>query len=121
MTLRTVLFANAAFSLISALVLLAAARDLAEFTTVPRGIHIGVGIALLPWVAFVFANARRESPLERDTRLTIAGDLAWVVVAAAIILIPDSLSVGGKLALGTVSLAVLGFAVLQWRALQRAR
>jgi hypothetical protein len=118
-SLHNILFANAAFSLISAVALIVASRLSAEFLGTADWIPLVVGGALLGWAAFVFLNARREKPNRRDTWLTIAGDLAWVVGAGAIILIPDSLSAGGKWVLGIVSLAVLDFAVLQWLALRR--
>jgi hypothetical protein len=119
MSLRNVLFANATFSLISAAILIAASGSSAEFLGTVDWVPTAVGVALLGWAAFVFLNARREQPTHRDTWLTITGDLAWVVGAVVIILLPDSLSTGGKWALGIVSLAVLDFAVFQWMALRR--
>ena len=119
MSLRNILFANATFSLISGAVLIAASGPLGDFLETSRWVPIAVGLALLPWAVFAFMNGRREQPLRRDTWLTIAGDLAWVVGAAVIILLPDSLSAGGKWALGIVSVGVLDFAVFQWLALRR--
>ncbi len=119
LSLRNILFANAAFSLISAVILIAAFRSSAAFLGTADWVPIAVGVALLMWGTFVFLNAGREQPNRRDTWLTIAGDLAWGVGAVAIILMPDSLSAGGEWALGVVSLAVLDFAVFQWLTLRR--
>ena len=119
MPIRNILFANAGFSLLAGLVLMAASSPWAGWFGVSRWVLVGVGAALLPWAAFVFRNARREPPLRRDTLLTIAGDLGWVVAAAAIIVLPDTLTVEGQWALGIVSLAVFDFAVFQWLALRR--
>ena len=88
MSLRNILFANAVFSLVSAFVLIAASGPLADYLEVSGWVLIVVGAALIPWAAFVFANARREPPLQRDTWITIAGDLLWVIAAAVVILGP---------------------------------
>lgn len=119
MSLRNILFANATFSLISGVVLITASGPLGEFLGTSRWVPIVVGAVLVPWAAFAFVNGRREKPLRRDAWLTIAGDLAWVVGAAVVILWPDSLSTSGKWALGIVSAAVLDLAVFQWVALRR--
>jgi hypothetical protein len=97
-----------------------AAGPLGRFLDVASWVLVAVGVALLPWVSFVASNAQRQAPRADQTRLTIARDVAWVVGAAAIIAIPDTLSAGGKWALGAVSPAVAGFAYAQWRALRAA-
>ena len=119
MSLRNILFANGTFSLVSGVVLLAVSGPSADFLGTAGWVPVVAGVGLLGWAAFVFVNARRAQPLRRDTLITIAGDLAWVIGAAGIILLPDSLSTGGKWALGVVSVAVLDFAVLQWLKLRR--
>jgi len=118
MKLRYVLSANVVFSVVSAIVLVAASAPLAEFLGTPVWVPVVVGVALLPWAGFVLVNARREPPSRRDTWITIAGDLAWVIGAAVVIVLPDTLSSGGKWALGFVSLVVLDLAVFQWLALR---
>ena len=120
-SLRGALLANAAFSFLSAVVIVAAARPIGEFMGVDPWVLVGVGSALLGWAVFVFANGRRIEPSVRLTWLTIGGDLLWVVAAAVILVQPDLLTTGGKWVLGIVTLAVADFATFQWLGLKTRR
>ena len=93
---------------------------LGSWLGVPAGVVLAVGVVLIPWALFLSMTSRR-TPLSRlAVGGVIAGNLAWGV-AAAIVLIgfPDALSAAGKWIVAIFSLAVVDIGVAEWFGLRR--
>lgn len=120
---RKVLFANVAFSAISALAMLVGAKPLAAFLGLggPLPLLI-VGAGLIPFGLMVFMAAREEPvSAEKVTQIAIA-DALWVVGSYVLIFGPwVGLTAQGKWAVGIVAEIVALFAILEYVALRRMR
>ena len=116
--LRQVLLLDVALTGATAVLMVFGAGLLGPVLGLPTALLRYAGLALLPFVAIVFAVARRLPPSPAAVRGIVAANLAWA--AASVLLI-----VGGWVAptvLGTAfvllqAAAVAGLAGLQWRAL----
>jgi hypothetical protein len=113
--------ANAAFSSISAVLMIAAAdwvtRQLG--LTGPLPVHV-TGSGLLLFSAQLWAIVRSERIRAWEIKGIIAGDLAWVAASVVLVaLYHDVLTRLGLLLVDVVTLAVLAFAVLQILGLRR--
>ena len=78
-----------------------------------------VGFALVPYGLILRVAAASPAFDRRVALFATVGDLAWVLVALVLLVVPNTMSTGGKWALAIVSLAVLDFAILQLRELRR--
>jgi hypothetical protein len=114
-TLRFALRANAAFSIISGLVLALGATALSPLMGIePPAVLRVVGIGLLPFAAWLLYGAAREELSLADARVAVAADVLWVVGSAALIAFdPIGLSPAGRIAVGAVALCVADFAIWQ--------
>ncbi len=112
--LRTVLRANAAFSLLSGTILAAGSTALDDVLGIPTLwlATLGVGV-----VAFGLIVRRISEPdqVRRGSALLVVGaDIAWVIGTAAVLLgFPELLSIAGRWTFGIIGLFVLDFALLQ--------
>lgn len=117
--LDTVLRANAAVSGASALVVLLFSEGIASWLDVPRVVLVASGLGLAVFAGFVGWVAVRNPLPPRPVGLIALADFGWVMGAAAILLIPGALPVGGKVGLALVSLVVLDLGVLEWMGFRR--
>jgi hypothetical protein len=119
--LRQALWADAIVSGATGLVLAAAAGPLAAILQLPAGLLRVVGLAFLPYAAFVAAIARRDPPPHAGVRAAIAGNALWAAVSVAVLFTgwidPSRLGIAFILFQAVV---VAGFAELQAMGLRRA-
>ena len=114
--------ANAAFSSVCALLLLAVPDVLARWlglaeTQALTLMGIGAGLALFAVRLLMIAQAGQVQRAE--TRSIIGGDIGWVVASAILLLVgSDWFSTLGQWIVVDIALVVMGFAVLQWRGLK---
>jgi hypothetical protein len=114
--------ANAAFSSVCALLLLAVPDVLANWlglaeTQALTLMGIGAGLALFALRLLMIARAGQVQRAE--TRTIIGGDIGWVVASVILLLVgSDWFSTLGQWIVVDIALVVMGFAVLQWRGLK---
>lgn len=111
--LRNSLIGNAAFSILSAAIILASAGWLAQFLGLTD--HIGLrvlAISLFGYAVILLINARRPKIKISDAWMAVILDAIWVVGSYALILIVP-FTFGGKWLIAGVAEIVLVFAVLQ--------
>jgi len=119
--LRRVLFADAAVSLVTGLLMALGASLLAPLTGLPAALLVPAGLALLPYAAFlVWLAARAAVPaaalwLPIGLNLLWALDCAWAAFGG--VFAPSAL---GLAFVGVQALAVLVFAELEFTGLRRA-
>ena len=114
MNLRKVMQWDAWATGVSTLLTIVAAPLLGSWLDVSMWIPLGVGVALVPWTAFLADTARRVPLVRWQVAAIATGNLAWV--AAAVVLVfgfPDALSTTGRWMVGVFSLAVLDFGLAQ--------
>lgn len=121
MLLRTALRANAAFSTLTGLALLALPGPLARaLDTGPPWLLAAVGAGLLVFAFDLVWFSRSDARLRALGRAAVAGDVAWVLGTVALAaLAPGALGPAGWAAAGLVALAVAGFAAAQAVGLRR--
>jgi hypothetical protein len=119
--LRRALKANGAFSALSGLILLVAARPLAAlFGLHATGSLIGVGASLLVYATVLFRNALRAAVDPREASLAVILDLAWVA-GSAVLIFAGVLSAAGNWTVAVLAEIVLCFAVLQFFGIRQMR
>ena len=117
--LRRALQANALFSIVSSVVILAMNRTLVEFLGLPSNASLSaLGIGLLGYAGWLLWNARREKIKIVDAWIAVILDMAWVV-GSYVLLLAVRFSSGGKWAVALVAELVLLFGVMQWLGLRR--
>ena len=116
--LARIIGANGWFCLVSGIVLLLGAGIFGDWFELPWGVIAAVGLVLVPYGMLLVFGSRATRFDRRLALMATAGDLLWVVAAAMLVVIPDTMGAAGKWALAVVSLAVLGFAVMQIRELR---
>ena len=121
MLLRRVLQANAVFSTISGIALVAFAGPLAAIIGVGRSwILLVIGAVLLAFAVTLLVNSRRETINENEAMQAIISDGVWVLGSAALLFVGVMTTVGNWFVL-LVALVVFVFAVLQSIGLRRLR
>ncbi len=120
--LPRVLLLDAAASGATAALLLAAADLLALPLHLPADLLRGAGLALLPFVAAVYALSRRETPPRGAVAVVVAVNLAWVAASAWVAFASglQPSAAGVAFVLGQAA-AVLAFADLGWIGLRATR
>ena len=114
MDLRNVLQSDMVGSGISVVVAILGAFVLGDWLGVSPWIPFGVGVALIPWVAFLAFTTRQSPPRRWQVGIVAGGNLAWAVAAGVILIgFPDALSGSGRWIVGVFSAAVLAFGVAQ--------
>lgn len=117
--LRRVLAGNAAFSAVGGLVAIVFGGPLADLVEADAWLVRGIGIALVLFAVDVALVSRLGRPrLSRFAKLIAAADLSWVV-ATAVVIAAGLVTTAGAIVLGSIGLAVLDFAVVQWRTAAR--
>ncbi|MDX1469066.1 MAG: hypothetical protein R3258_06965 [Acidimicrobiia bacterium] len=118
--LRSLIRANGVFSITSGLILAVGSPLLDMWLGVDVPWLLAIGVALVGYGLSLYSSAGRDETLVRLGRFATVADIGWVLGAAALISLTDALTPGGEIALAAVSAVVLGFAVLQARALPAA-
>ena len=120
--LRRSLAANAGFSALSGIALIAFHGPLDRFIGLGLPwLLIVIGVGLLGFAALIGLNLRRPRISRTEAWLTVASDIAWVAGSAVILLgFPDLLDTGGKWLVGLVAVGVADFALLQTLGLRRS-
>ncbi len=116
--LSTVLVTNAAYSALAGLVLAVGAVRLDTTFGVHAGWLVGLGAGLIAYADLLYFWATHDAWHRRGGRIALAGDVAWVV-AAAIVVITGALTETGSLVLVIVSVPVALFAEGEWLGLRR--
>lgn len=121
--LRRSLRANALFSSVSGLALVAGSYSIGPRIGVePSWIVLIVGLGLLPFAYDLFSNATKTRIDLTRVKVAIAGDITWVVASIAVIVIdPTGLTTAGIVTIAVVAAVVAEFALLQWIGFRRAR
>ncbi|MDF1634210.1 hypothetical protein [Mycoplana sp. MJR14] len=122
--LKSVMLADGAFSLAAGAGLLALSGQIATLAgpAVPPGIVIAVGVFLLGWGLFHLVSAQPAHPAESAVRFAIAGDAAWIIGSAAILLAGrDGLSAAAIGVITVAAVAVFGILLLKMAGLHRQR
>ena len=107
-----------ASGLCGALLLVAAPTIAAHFGIASAGIPRAVGTGLLVFAAALLWNAARASVNRAEALVTVALNAAWVV-GSLILVVDGSLTVIGNVAVMVIAAAVLAFAVLEVMGLRR--
>lgn len=118
MTARRTLLANASFTAVSAVVLIAAREALHPlFALSSPSLLTSIGLILLLYAGTLGIEARRQPP-QRYALLTAAVlDVGWVVASIIVLLLAwPALSPGGRALIIAAALIVEVFALLQFRA-----
>ena len=118
--LRTVLKANAAFSLLGGVVAVAAGAVVADLLDVNVWLVRVIGAGLVIFAADVWWVARRPAnQITTYARLVSAADASWVVGTVVVIAL-GLVSTAGAIVLAVVAAAVADFGALQWYASAKA-
>ena len=117
--LATVVRGNGWFSLCSGAALALGTGTLGGWFGLPTATVAVVGATLVPYGMLLALGSSRPATLRHLAVFATAGDMAWVLAAAALLLIPGTMSAAGKAALACVSMVVLWFAAMQVRELRR--
>ena len=115
--LRTAIVGNGIFSTIAGAATALFASQLADFMEIPTWVIYLVGPGTLAFGISLLVAARAKQINRQGVALTIVADVTWVLTAVVIIVIPGTMSGGGKVVYGLVSLIVAVFATLQIRGL----
>lgn len=120
--LRLALLGDAVASGASGLLLATAAGPLAPLLGLPTPLLQGAGLVLLPYAAFIAWAGTRETPPRWAVRAAVVINLLWAADSAMMLAVgpvaPSALGIAFVL---VQALVVLGFAVMQWSALRRAK
>ena len=117
--LGTVLWVNAGFSTLSALAFFFLADPLADWLGLDRSVLVVLAAAVGGFAVYVAIVATRDPVPAAHVAIVATADLLWVVAAAAIVVIPETLPVAGKVALAAVSLVVLDLGILEMMGYRR--
>jgi len=121
MLLRRVLQANAVFSTISGIAMVAFAGPLAAIMGVGRAwILLAIGVVLLIFAVTLLANSRRGKINQNEVVQAIISDGVWVA-GSAVIAFMGIVSTTGMWIVAAVALVVFAFALLQGVGLRRLR
>ena len=118
--LRSVLTADAAISGATGAMMIIAADSLAGLLDVPATLLRYAGIALIPFVGYVFYLSRRASVAPASVWLVIALNVAWVIASGVLLLSgqiqPNAI---GYAFVIVQAIAVAAFAEMQYVGLRR--
>ena len=117
--LRKALFANAGFSLLSAVIIVGWQHQIVRLLGIPPRFNpISLAFALALFAIWLLVGAVRNQIKLLDARLAVGMDLAWVMASLPVVAFTD-LTGPGKLVVGIVATIILSFAVSQWIGIRR--
>lgn len=121
--LNTVLYANAAFCSLSALVALVLPGFLAQYIIdLPIAVFIVLGIGLLVFALDVFLTAGKSAPSRGKILYIFCADVAWVVLTPVMmLLLADRITSLGNLLLIDIAIIVGAFAACEWLGIGKLR
>ena len=112
--LRITLTANAIVSGTTGIAVAALAGVLEDPLGIPAPLLVVVGLSLVPWSVALWWARSRDVLLRRDALTAIAGDVAWVLGSAVVLVAsPADLTTAGHWAVGIVAAGVAEAAFLQ--------
>ena len=119
--LQNTLRGNAAFSVISGILFIFAARPLTEFVGLPYPwVFIVVGATLFPFAYIVYQIAMRSPINQKGAVAIIEMDIAWVVGSFILLFVLwSTLTVAGKWFVFLQAEAIATFALFQFIGLRR--
>ena len=114
--LKTVLYANAIFCSVSALVILILPGLLAQFVIdLPALVFIVLGIGLMAFAVDVFFTARKVTPSRGKVLYIFFADLSWVILTPLVmLLLADKITGLGNFLLLDIAIIVGLFAAFEW-------
>jgi len=120
--LRSTLLANAAFSLVCGVLLVALASPLKAVFGLPAGWPLLlIGFGLLPFAVLVGITARQPTPKRSYVLGFAVADVAWVLASVLVLVLAwEMISPLGRSLIAGVALVVAGFAHLQFLGVGRA-
>jgi hypothetical protein len=119
--LKKALNGNAAFSVVSGVVVLSLNDWLVKFLGLPDTVSLALlGMTLVVYAILLWLNARRSKIGIIEAWVAVIMDMAWVISSYVLIVVVP-ISVGGKWVVALVAELVLAFAVLQWLGIRRVR
>jgi hypothetical protein len=122
LSLRTVLFFDAATCAVMGTALMLGAGPIASLTLIPPSLLYYAGLMLLPIAAFMALVALPANPPALGVWLVILGNIGWVIASVALIfgdwIAPNTL---GILFIGAQAAAVALLAALEYGGLTSAR
>lgn len=120
LSLRPILLADAVVTGVTGLLMLLAARPLANLLDLPTALLRGAGLVLMPYVGVLLWLASRETTPRQAAWSVVAANIAWAV-GCAVLLLGDWVDPNGLgIAFVVIQIvAVLAFADLQVLALRR--
>lgn len=117
--LRKALLGNAAFSLLSAAIIVFFKNTLTGWLGISKDFDLlFLAISLVIFAAWLLGNAVRKQVKVMEARIAIAMDLAWVALSIPVVILAP-LSSGGKWMVTVVAEIVLSFALVQWIGIRR--
>ncbi|MCP5098846.1 MAG: hypothetical protein GY943_25120 [Chloroflexi bacterium] len=121
--LQNTLRGNAAFSVISGLAFIFAARPLSEFVGLPYPwAFVVIGVILLPFAYIVYQTAMKSPVNEKGATAIIEMDIAWVIGSFILLVVLwSTLTVAGRWFLFLQAEAVATFALFQFIGLRRIK
>ena len=118
--LRTVLKLDAASCLAMAAALVPGAALLQDVLGLPAALLTGAGLALVPTGLLMLWLGTRERGSAALVQLVVAGNVGWSVASFAVLALVRDVTPLGAVVLAGQALAVILFAVLEWRGLQQS-
>ena len=119
--IQTVLYANAVYCFVSALLIILLRAVLAEqVINLPTEAFLLLGAGLVAFAIDVFCTARRENPSKSKLLYIFVADLAWVAMTPVVMLaLQNRITSLGNMLLVDIALIVAAFAAFEWLALKR--
>lgn len=104
---------DAGFCLVGGLVLMLGGVFMADAVGVSGWLISGLGILVNLWTLVVALAGSRKHVTRKELERVISGNLLWVVIAAIVLVVPGTMTSGGKIALLVVTAIVALFAAAQ--------
>lgn len=86
LSMHPVLKLDAAVTGATALLMVAGASPLSDLLDLPVGLLVGVGLVLIPYVAYLLWLATREAVPRGGVLLAVGANLAWMVGCVTLLL-----------------------------------
>jgi len=116
--LRTVLKLDAASCLSMAASLVLGAAIFEPYLGLPKALLTAAGIALVPIGVFMFWLGVQERGSAVLVQLVVIGNIGWALASLALFELIPEMTLLGAVVVAAQALAVILFALLEWRGLQ---